>query len=222
MSIRINKFVAQATGMSRRRADQLIERGDVFIDGGTAKLGDYVSEENKVTLNKKPLVLTSFTTIMLNKPVGYVCSRQGQGNHTVYELLPDKYMDLKPVGRLDKDSSGLLLLTNDGNLALTLTHPRYIKEKVYRVELDKPLMPGDLRHINTKGVKLEEGVSRFKITAENKSWLVNMHEGRNRQIRRTFEALGYKVVGLHRLQIGQYKLGNLASGSFREVGTDVS
>jgi 23S rRNA pseudouridine2605 synthase len=218
MSIRINKFVAQATGLSRRRADQLISEGRIIINGRPAKLGDVVIEEDQVSFSGQALELSQTLTIMLNKPVGYVCSRQGQGSQTVYDLLPSNYADLKPVGRLDKDSSGLLLLTNDGNLALSLTHPRYVKEKIYEVGLDKPLMPGDLKLLNNKGVRLSDGLSKLKVShIKDNSWQVTMHEGRNRQIRRTFEALGYQISTLHRLQIGQYVLGDLASGEYKEV-----
>jgi pseudouridine synthase len=218
MKTRINKFVAQATGISRRQADKVILDGKVTVNGRLARIGDQISRDDSVGYNGQILQLPNTVTIMLNKPVGYVCSRNGQGNHTVYDLLPSQYLNLKPVGRLDKDSSGLLLLTNDGSLALSLTHPRYYKEKIYRISLDKPLMPGDLRQITGKGVNLSDGLSKFQIDNNgDQSWQITMHEGRNRQIRRTFEALGYSVKALHRLQIGQYRLGTLSTGEFHEV-----
>lgn len=219
MGTRINKFVAQATGLSRRRADQLIIEAKVSINDRQANPGDSIEPNDKVRLNGQLLSIKETVTIMLNKPVGYVCSRSGQGSHTVYELLPNKYADLKPIGRLDKDSSGLLLLTNDGNLALTLTHPRYIKDKVYTVKLDKPLTPHDKALIEGKGVRLEDGFSQLKLKdLGNRTALqVTMHEGRNRQIRRTFESLSYRVMSLHRIQIGDYKLNDLGTGHFKEI-----
>jgi 23S rRNA pseudouridine2605 synthase len=219
MGTRINKFVAQATGLSRRRADELVREEKIVLNDRVATLGDNVEPTDIVRLNGQLLSIEDTVTIMLNKPVGYVCSRNGQGSHTVYELLPYKYESLKPVGRLDKDSSGLLLLTNDGNLALSLTHPRYIKDKIYRLKLDKALAIKDRELITDRGVKLKDGLSKLKIKTldDNLSLEVTMHEGRNRQIRRTFEVLGYKIVSLHRIQIGDYKLGDLGESQFKEV-----
>ncbi|MGZ6004701.1 MAG: pseudouridine synthase, partial [Candidatus Saccharimonadales bacterium] len=112
--MRVNLFVAQATGMSRRAADNLLRQGSITINGQLAKLGDQVQSSDVVTLNSQRLSLPEKSqTILLNKPVGYVCSRDGQGSKTIYDLLPAKFQRLKPVGRLDKDSSGLLLLTSD-------------------------------------------------------------------------------------------------------------
>ena len=157
---------------------------------------------------------------MLNKPEGYVCSRTGQGSTTIYELLPKHYADLKPVGRLDKDSSGLILLTNDGNLANQLTHPSFRKTKIYEVTLDKPLTKTAQNKIE-KGVQLDDGISQLNIkkiqNRYDRKFFVFMREGRNRQIRRTFGALGYKVVKLHRTGFGPYKLDGLETGQNKEI-----
>jgi pseudouridine synthase len=214
--MRINKFLAQATGMSRRAADEAIKTGRVTINGQPAELGDDVNDKVFVRLDDRRLQLEqTTTTIMLNKPIGYVCSRTGQGSPTVYELLPPSYQSLKLVGRLDKDSSGLILLTNDGDLANELTHPRYAKTKVYEVSLDKPLQPLHQQMINDHGIELADGNSKLQLEkqdAAGQKLQVTMSEGRNRQIRRTFEALGYKIVSLHRISFGNYKLDTLASG----------
>lgn len=218
--MRINKFVALASGMSRRAADAAIEQGSVLVDGERPTLGQEVSPGQKVTLDGRLLqTVTKHQTILLNKPVGYVVSRDGQGSKTIYDLLPPELHSLKPVGRLDKNSSGLLLLTDDGLLAHELTHPRYQKKKVYQVSLNKPLTPEDWQKITKQGVLLEDGVSKFELKLHEKNdriqWIVTMHEGRNRQIRRTFEALGYKVAKLHRMQFGPYQLSpNVPSGQF--------
>ena len=156
---------------------------------------------------------------MLNKPAGYVCSRRGQGSQTVYDLLPPELHQLKPVGRLDKDSSGLLLLTNDGDLANRLTHPRYGKAKLYQIKLNKSLPPEHQQQVES-GVQLEDGLSRLKLDRPDDrrtSWQITMYEGRNRQIRRTFSKLGYNVVELQRTQLGPHSLGNLKTGSYSHL-----
>lgn len=218
--MRLNQFLALHTALSRRGADKEIEKGTVDINGLTAKLGDSVSENDVVTWNNTPVTPeTLYTTIILNKPVGYVCSKKGQGNKTIYNLLPEKYHNLNPVGRLDKDSSGLLLLTNDGELANRLTHPRYSKQKVYEISLDKPLKPLHQQMINDYGIQLEDGLSKLVLTKLDDKALkfeVRMSEGRNRQIRRTFAALGYTVKKLHRTQFGNYAI-NTKEGKFQKI-----
>lgn len=216
--MRLNKFVAQATGLSRRAADAAIEQGRVTVNSQKTNLGQEVDPSDIVALDNRAITPAVKTiTIMLNKPVGYVCSRNGQGSKTIYDLLPTEYHHLKPVGRLDKDSSGLLLMTNDGNLAYELTHPSKQKTKVYEIELDKPLAPLHRQMISDYGVQLEDGPSKFQLDrhpeeGSDTKWQVIMHEGRNRQIRRTFQSLGYTVTHLHRTQFGLYQLGSLHSG----------
>lgn len=214
--MRINKFVALATGMSRRAVDKAIANGRVLLNGRIAKMGQDVTSQDSVRLDNHELVPTTNQTIILNKPAGYVVSRDGQGNPTIYDLLPRKYHGLKPVGRLDKDSSGLLLLTNDGKLANELTHPSFQKEKVYHVELNQTLTPKDKFKIE-RGVELEDGKSALQLDGQGKDWKVTMHEGRNRQIRRTFASLGYTVTKLHRLKFGDYELDVLEIGKTKEI-----
>src|SRR5690348_2303384 len=122
--MRLNKYIALATGLSRRAADAAIAANRVTVNGHAPEMGQQVTDTDTVALDTKPLKpVVDTTTVMLNKPTGYVSSRAGQGSRTVYDLLPPKLHTLKTVGRLDKESSGLLLLTNDGNLANQLTHP---------------------------------------------------------------------------------------------------
>lgn len=206
--MRINKYVALATGISRRKADDIIASGQVKINKIIASAGSAVSEQDIVTLGNKILSLPIFTTILLNKPTGYVCSRNGQGSATIYDILPAKYHNLKPIGRLDKNSSGLLLLTNNGALHQQLSHPSYAKQKRYIVTLNKPLLSQDQTTI-LKGVMLKDGISKLQLQKNEKSWIVTMSEGRNRQIRRTFSALGYKVISLKRTNFGPYKLSDI-------------
>lgn len=219
--MRINKFVAQASGLSRRAADQAILDGRVTVNGQLASLGGTAEDTDVVTLDSQRITpAVKALTIMLNKPTDYVSSRQGQGSQTVYELLPSEYRSLKLVGRLDKDSSGLILLTNDGELANQLTHPRYAKTKIYNVTLDEPLAPLHQQIIHDTGVQLEDGRSQLsleKLSNSGKEWRITMREGRNRQIRRTFQALGYTVTKLHRTHFGTYTLGSLASAQYQAV-----
>lgn len=220
--MRINKYTALATGMSRRAADIVISEQRVQINGVTATNGDDVQATDAVLLDGKPIsAAVDLITIRLHKPVGYVCSRNGQGSETIYDLLPTDYHQLKPVGRLDKDSSGLLLLTNDGQLAQQLTHPSHHKTKVYEVTLDQPLQPLHRQMISDHGVLLDDGASKLALARQHDndeaSWIVTMHEGRNRQIRRTFVSLGYTVTRLHRTNFGSYSLGDLAAGDYQLV-----
>lgn len=220
--MRLNKYIAQSTGLSRRAADDAILRNRVLVNGKPPVIGQQITDTDTVTLDNRAITPPVNTmTIMLNKPVGYVCSRDGQGSQTIYELLPENLHILKPVGRLDKDSSGLILLTSDGALVQELTHPSYRKTKVYHVRLDKPLAPLHRQMISDHGISLEDGISKLELTrmreGDDKSWEIRMHEGRNRQIRRTFESLGYSVMKLHRISLGEYHLSDVKPGDYREI-----
>lgn len=221
-SIRLNKFLAERLGLSRRQADDAIADGRVSVDGKVAELGARIDKNSNVCYNDKIVPFeVGYTYLGLNKPAGYVCSRRSQGDFpTIYELLPEKYHNLKTVGRLDKDSSGLILLTNDGDFAFRMTHPSFAKTKVYEVELERALEPLHQQEIADFGIEIGDGVSRLgleRLDEGRKRWRVTMQEGRNRQIRRTFGALGYTVVGLHRTQFGPYQLNGLGEGEFAEV-----
>jgi len=219
--MRLNKYLASGSDLSRRSADQAIADGRVLVNGLPPLQGMDISESDSVTLDGHPIKPATHVTIMLNKPRGYVVSRDGQGSQTIYDLLPPEYQQLNPIGRLDKDSSGLLLVTNDGQLAQELTHPSHQKVKIYEVSLDKPLQPIHRQFISDNGITLEDGISKFQldrlIDGDDTKWQVTMHEGRNRQIRRTFAALSYTVQTLHRTQFGQWTLDDLAEGSYRET-----
>ncbi len=221
-SIRLNKFLAERLGVSRREADNIIASGKVLINDKPVVLGARVDKNDKVCYNNKIVAFEAeYTYIAFNKPVGYVCSRRAQGDaETIYAVLPEKFSSLKTVGRLDKDSSGLIILTNDGDFAFEMTHPKFYKEKVYEIILDRELEPLHQQMISDYGINLEDGVSKFTVIHEegDRAHLkVILSEGRNRQIRRTFAALGYKVVGLHRTQFGKYQLTGLAPGEWVEI-----
>ncbi len=232
--MRLNKYIASSTELSRRAADAAIAAGRVLVNGQAPQVGQDIGDNDQVTLDDQRITPAVKTiTIMLNKPPGIVVSRDGQGAETIYDLLPPEYQRLNPVGRLDKYSSGLLLLTNDGQLAQELTHPRRQKVKIYEVFLDKPLEPLHQQMISDYGVMLEDGPSKFQVekleTGNRKpadapeppvasSYLqVTLREGRNRQIRRTFVALGYRVTHLHRTHFGPYALGDLGRGKFQPI-----
>lgn len=218
---RLNKFLALQMGISRREADMLIEKGSVSINDTTATLGARFQPTDTIAVDGSVISgTTSHQYLLFHKPVGYVCSRRQQGdNPTIYSILPDSFHHLKPVGRLDKDSSGIILLTNDGDFAHHMTHPSYHKQKTYLVTLNHDLQPLHQQMISDFGVQLEDGVSQITLTRTSdnsrKDWHITMHEGRNRQIRRTFAALGYTVVTLHRTQFGPYSLGDISPGAYK-------
>ncbi len=215
--------------MSRRAADICIDQGRVLINGKVATLGNVVDssrdvieiDNSQVTQDKK-----RYTYVLLNKPVGYICSRRQQGDTpTIYSLLPRSYQDLKVAGRLDKDSCGLVLLTDDGDTIFKLTHPKFGKKKVYIVSLNKTLAPEHKKQIE-EGLLLDDGTSQFtvvKVTSDPSSkkrpntYKVTMHEGRNRQIRRTFGELRYMVTHLQRVKMGPYEINDIPSGKHLQL-----
>ena len=221
--VRLNKFLAEKIGISRREADNLIANQKVLVNNSPAILGARISETDTIIVNNKKIDNSpvSYTYLMLNKPVGYLSSRRSQGGDpTLYELLPEQYRSLKTVGRLDKDSSGLILLTNDGDFAFSHTHPKFYKIKTYMVTLDKVLEPLHQQEISDFGIQLDDGPSKLflsRLSEDRKTWQVEMSEGRNRQIRRTFLALGYTVQKLHRIEFGAYKLDDLKPGEYKEI-----
>jgi len=223
-SLRLNKHLALSMGISRREADNLIDKGVVRINDQVATLGARFSDGDTITVNgQKIAAKTEYQYLVMNKPVGYVCSRRQQGEHpTIYELLPPEYYNLKTVGRLDRDSSGIIILSNDGDFTYQMTHPSFNKTKIYNVRLENDLAPLHQQMISDHGITLEDGVSKLQLErmneSERKSWIVTMHEGRNRQIRRTFGSLGYTVDKLHRTNFGNYALGDLKPGKFQVSG----
>jgi 23S rRNA pseudouridine2605 synthase len=217
--MRINQYLAAATGLSRRAADAAIAAGRVHIDGQPATLGAAVNPGQNVFLDGQPVHrAAAHHYVLLHKPAGYVSSRQRQGSDpTIYQLLPDNLHNLRLAGRLDRDSSGLLLLSDDGDFVHRYTHPSFNKLKVYELVLARPLAPADRRRLEA-GVTLEDGPSRVGVTSvRGRRVTVTLTEGRNRQLRRTFGALGYTVEQLVRTHIGSYQLDGLPTGAWAEV-----
>lgn len=220
--MRINKWLAANSDLSRRKADEAVANGRVYINGSKAKLGSVVDLKDDVELDGHRITVQPLKTElwMLNKPTGYVCSREGQGSQTIYELLPAELQNLKPVGRLDKNSSGLLLLTNNGELLNELSHPNNNHIKRYKVWLAECINESVKEKLE-KGVDIgDPRLSRLKLAkldSKGYRWEVSLTEGRNRQIRRSFEAVGNKVKSLHRIQFGEYSLGDLKTGALSVI-----
>jgi len=219
--MRLNKYIALYSDLSRRKADEAIEEGRVAVNRSPAVQGMKVDDEDRVFLDKKLLIAVAKkpSIILLHKPIGYVCSKDGQGSPTVYDLLSKGMQNLNVAGRLDKDSSGLVVMTDDGQLMQELTHPTNDKEKIYIVELSTPLADGMVAKL-ANGVDISDSrLSKLIVIPQPapNTYHVSIQEGRNRQIRRSFEALGYHVVSLHRTQLGPYEIENLVPKQFRVI-----
>ncbi len=222
MKERLQKFIASAGVSSRRRAEELIANGYVTVNGKViTRLGTTVDpDHDKVAVNGRPIARpTTHRYIALNKPFGVVCSKvaQAKGERTVYQLVP-KSADLAIAGRLDKDSEGLVLLTNDGDLVNRLTHPRYQHEKEYLVDTIKPMDDAVLNKLR-RGVRLKEGVAVMDSIAHEHALTFRavIHQGWNRQIRRMIGKVRNDVVKLQRVRMGKLELGELKPGEWREV-----
>lgn len=219
MSERLQKFLARAGVASRRKAEDLITSGRVTVNGHVAALGMKVQEGDEVRLDGKRVEKMAKTiTYMLNKPTGVVTTAEDeQGRKTVLELVPT-VPGLHPVGRLDMDSEGLLLLTTDGDLTLRLTHPRYEHEKEYRVWCKEGELGAAELGILERGLELDDGRAKAIVAkrAEGGCKLV-LAEGRNRQVRRMLAKVGYSVTRLVRTRMARLELGDLPSGQYREL-----
>ncbi len=222
---RLQKFLSQAGVASRRKAEELIVAGRVRVNGAPAReLGTKVdATRDLVEVDGERVQAAATLWLALNKPRGYVTTRRDpEGRPTVYELVPGEYHGLFYVGRLDYDSEGLVLLTNDGGTANRLMHPRYGTERVYEVELAGPVAPAALRQLQG-GVELEDGVARAEAVVRLKGppgrtrLRLTLLEGRNREVRRLFQALGHTVERLVRVSYGPVRLGGLAPGAWRRL-----
>jgi len=224
MSVRLNKLLAQRGVGARRKCDELIKEGAVKVNGRVVlEPGLQIEpERDRVMVRDRPLPgAATLRYYVLNKPVGVITTLDDpEGRRTIREFLPPGAR-LFPVGRLDADTSGLLILTNDGELAHRLMHPRYGVMKVYRVRLDRAPGPGALLRLQ-EGVEFEPGVrsapARVRVLADEPGDAmieVALHEGRYRQVRRMCEAVGLKVTGLKRVRIGRVMLGDLPAGQWR-------
>jgi pseudouridine synthase len=224
MQMRIHKYLAHSSVASRRHAEEMVAEGKVKINGHLAKIGDIVdSEHDKITVDGKTAELeTQEIYYLVHKPRGVVSAvSDPDGRRTVTSLVPGGSR-LYPVGRLDYDSEGLMLLTNDGELAFRLTHPKFEVNKTYRV-LVKGVMNeksvGYLEQgVTVDGVKTAPAEVSIVEAQSNNTWIdITIHEGRNRQIRKMCEAVGYPVMRLIRTKFGPWELGDLPSGQYRAL-----
>lgn len=224
--IRLQKFFTDQKIMSRRSAEKVIEAGNVKINGKTAKLGDKVDPENDtVEFNGKIIEKTALSKryIMLNKPIGYVSTVSDEkGRKCVSDLVKDVGERVYPVGRLDMFSDGLLIMTNDGELANRLTHPKNNVTKKYSVLIKGQISPEALAALTSPmdidGYKIRPvGVHIVSVKNGNTSAIFTLHEGRNRQIRKMCEKCSLTVMRLTRIAIGSLKLGDLEKGKWREL-----
>jgi 23S rRNA pseudouridine2605 synthase len=218
--MRLNRFLAAAGIGSRRHCDELIATGRVTINGKTCTdFSAQPSERDHVKVNGKLVRVAPPITIMLHKPAGFVSTRRDPHvRDTVFDLLPAKFSRLFNIGRLDAQTEGLLLLTNDGDLAQSLTHPRYKIEKEYEVTLDCPWDP-ELASKLLRGIFLDGDRARIaRLHSVSPVRLrVVLRQGINRQIRRMFEAIGYRVKDLIRVRIANLRLGDLPRGHWRAL-----
>jgi 23S rRNA pseudouridine2605 synthase len=218
---RLNKFLAACGLGSRRGVEALITEGRVEVNGEPClALGTRITENDTVRVDGRTLRRARAVTLLLHKPTGYLCTRYDpQGRLTIYDLIPKAFHHLHSIGRLDLDSSGLLLLTTSGELTEQLTHPRHQIEKEYHVLLDRPF---DRERIPLllKGIHLDEGLAQARAahTLSRKRLSIVLCQGYNRQIRRMFDALNYKVKRLARVRIGQLAAPSLNPGDWQLIG----
>ena len=224
-NIRLHKYLADCGVASRRKAEELIAQGKVAVNGEVVtKLGTTVDPESDIAEIGGSVVrwLGDKVYIKLNKPRGYVSScRSQRGEKTILDLVKELPVRLFPVGRLDKDSEGLMLLTNDGELANSLMHPKYEHEKEYEVNVQFPMSNVQLRNLSSGiflagKIKLPARVQRV----DEKNFRIILKEGKKRQIRKMVEAVGGRVVRLKRIRIGHIHLGSLAPGKFAYLSPD--
>lgn len=220
--IRLNKFLANAGVCSRREADEFITAGVVSVNGQVVtELGTKVKQTDEIKFHDQPISIEKKVYVLLNKPKDYVTtSDDPQNRKTVMDLVRNACKErIYPVGRLDRNTTGVLLLTNDGDLASKLTHPKYLKKKIYHVYTDKNVTAADMRQI-AEGITLEDGEIHadaidYASPTDKKQVGIEIHSGKNRIVRRIFESLGYRVIKLDRVFFAGLTKKNLRRGDWR-------
>jgi len=221
------KVLTEAGLGSRRKMTEAIKNGKVRVNGVVAENFRLPVNTNtdRILFDGRPIILKAEEPVylMLNKPDGLLCTTSDdRGRRTILDILPEQYRRLRlyPVGRLDMDSTGLLILTNDGSLTYQLTHPKFEHEKEYLVQIEGTLKPREKQNLEL-GVKLEDGITAPAIIKEVRATPFNysliIHEGKKRQIRRMFAHLGYSVLALKRIRTGSLLLGDLKEGQTRKL-----
>lgn len=221
--MRINKYLAQCGVASRRECDRLITEGKVTVNGRPAGLGDDVNDGDNIKVEGRPVTVKKNEYYLLHKPKGYLCTvSDDKGRKTVMDILGDGVGRVYPVGRLDYDSEGLLILTTDGELAQHLTHPSNEVPKTYLVKVEGRLTEADLNPIRS-GIEIDGYVTkkcRAHIVETNKEYTkveLVLREGKNREIRKMFAAIGREVTLLKRTKVGELTLRGLDRGAFRKL-----
>lgn len=224
--MRLQKYMAEAGIASRRKCEELIQAGRVKVNGQVAILGACVEPlQDLVEVDGEPLGKSQQkVTVILNKPRGVMCTAQDpQGRPTVCDYVKDLPVRVYNAGRLDYDSEGLLVMTNDGELAYKLTHPRFCMDKTYAAICDGLLTKAQIAALE-QGVQLEDGPTHpakvrevFQLRNGNTAFNITIHEGRNRQVRRMLEAVGHETLALKRVALGPLRLGDLPSGTYRSL-----
>lgn len=224
--MRLQKYMAEAGVASRRKCEELIQAGRVKVNGETASLGACVEPlTDRVELDGRPLGGSQQkVTVLLHKPRGVMCTAQDpQGRPTVGDYVRDLPVRVYNAGRLDYDSEGLLVMTNDGELAYKLTHPKFCMDKTYAVICDGRLTKEQIAALE-RGVLLEDGPTHpakvgevYGLSNGNTAFNITIHEGRNRQVRRMLEAVGHETLALKRVALGPLRLGDLPSGAYRPL-----
>ena len=221
---RLNKYIASSGLCSRRKADELIENGQVMVNGKIIReLGYLVMGQDKVFVDKQMIRPAKHEYYRFYKPAGYITTCDDEkGRKTIYDLLPENLAGLKPVGRLDKDSTGLLILTNDGDLINELTHPSVKVPKVYMVTVNAQVKKSELEHM-ANGIEIEAGKTAYadiqvlEIDSKHTEMQITLYQGMNRQIRKMFEHFGYEVKVLKRIQHATLNLDGLKRGEFKPI-----
>ena len=222
--MRINKYLAESGVCSRRAADKLISDGEVTVNGKICGLGQEISADDTVAVSGKTIApLKTFDYYIMNKPKGYVCTvKDDKERKTVMDLLPANVKRVVPVGRLDYDTEGLLILTNDGDLTFKLTHPKNEIPKTYSVKTEKPMTEKDINALRSgvyiDGVKTKKcNVKLVETTKNYTKFNITITEGKNRQIRKMVESVNNNVTFLKRIKIGDLKLTGLNRGEVRKL-----
>lgn len=223
--VRLNKYISNAGVCSRRAADNLILEGRVRVNNSIVKeLGVKVNADDKIQVDNETILHEKKTYLLVNKPRNVICTKSDEkGRKSIMDLLPERFQHLYPVGRLDRNTTGVILMTNDGTLTQNLLHPSKKINKVYKVKVEKRLTQEEMNKM-VSGVELEDGKSNFNKLSELDEdeffrYGIEIHSGKNRIIRRMFEAMDNRVLKLDRVMFHTFEKRGIPLGSFREVTT---
>lgn len=221
--VRLNKYISNSGICSRRAADNLILEGRVKVNNSIVKeLGIKVNADDKIQVDNETIVFEKKAYLLVNKPRNVICTKSDEkGRKSIMDLLPERFQHLYPVGRLDRNTTGIILMTNDGTLTQNLLHPSKKINKVYKVKVEKRLTQEEMNKL-VSGFELEDGTSKFNKLSELDEdeffrYGIEIHSGKNRIIRRMFEAIDNRVLKLDRVMFHTFEKRGIPIGSFREV-----